>query len=63
MTRYIFSKGQVQIADETLRQPVKRRHPLGPTVLFVVTVSDWFGKTSESEKRKEKPCEQRKHRA
>ncbi len=60
MTRYLFSKGIVQAADETLRRPSGRPHPLRPTILFITTIyTQSGGKVWPRPEKKEQPHEQR----
>lgn len=59
MARYIFSKGQVLVADELLREAPKRSHPLSPAILLI-TNSQNLPIKEQPEKEKEQLHEQQK---
>ena len=58
MTRYIFSNGTVQAADDVVQRPDKRRHPLRPTILFITAAYDRQGRRVWPPPGKEQPHDQ-----
>ena len=42
--RYTFSNGTVQVADDGVLRPHKRRHPLRPSILFITAAYDKDGR-------------------
>jgi hypothetical protein len=40
MTKYVFSKGRIQVLDGIILKPERRRHPLRTATMFIVCNSE-----------------------